>query len=123
MCVPSSKKDNLSLLPKVLEILPKEMNIKDCTNCLYRKIDVPSSHNEGVRSANVHKQTIGLQNAHLIENTTVLLFDDIITTGASMKACYSILQEAKPKEIICFCLGKTVFRPRPDIDYLPYSLI
>lgn len=110
VCVPSSKANNLSLLPDVLAKLPKEMNIEDCTNCLYRKYDIESSHNGGNRSINGHKKSIGLRNAHLIENKTVLLFDDIITTSVSMRACYSILKEAKPKEIICFCLGKTIFR-------------
>lgn len=115
VCIPSSKSNNPSLLPKILEILPKEMNIEDCTNCLYRKTDIISSHNGGARSFKVHKNTIGLRNADLIANKTVLLFDDIVTTGISMRACYSILREAKPKGIICFCLGKTVYRP--DLNF------
>ena len=35
----------------------------------------------------------------------VMLFDDVVTTGASMTACTKALRRAKAKGILCFCIA------------------
>ena len=41
-----------------------------------------------------------------IEGKYVILFDDIVTTGASMSACVSLLKKSGAKGIICICVAK-----------------
>ena len=36
----------------------------------------------------------------------ILLFDDIVTTGASMSGCVSLLQKAGAKEILALCIAQ-----------------
>jgi ComF family protein len=41
-----------------------------------------------------------------IKGKYVLLFDDVVTTGASMAACTSLLKKAGAKGIICLCIAQ-----------------
>ena len=41
-----------------------------------------------------------------IDGKYVILFDDIVTTGASMTACVSLLKKGGAKGIICICVAK-----------------
>lgn len=109
--VPSSVVGNMSALPQVIKRLPQGYNIVDATCCLERVKSIQSAHHGGTRSAFLHKETIQLKDKELIKGKNVLLFDDIVTTGSSMSACCDILRQANPKSIVCFCLGRTVYRP------------
>lgn len=44
----------------------------------------------------------------LIENNTVLLVDDVFTTGATIDACSRILLTAGAKEVLVFTVGRTM---------------
>lgn len=46
-----------------------------------------------------------LQNAKSIENKHLLLVDDIITTGATLEACISVLNQAKNVKISIACMA------------------
>lgn len=48
---------------------------------------------------NSNEELFALQNAQAIENKHILLVDDIITTGATLEACISILNQAKNVKI------------------------
>jgi len=43
----------------------------------------------------------------LVENKTVLLLDEAVTTGNSMRACKRILMENGAAEVVCLTLGMT----------------
>lgn len=45
-----------------------------------------------------------------LSGRTVLLYDDILTTGATMAACAALLKEAGAKEIFCLSFGKTYLK-------------
>ncbi len=47
-----------------------------------------------------------LADAESVKGKTVLLYDDVVTTGASMAACVPLLQKAGAKAIVCLCLGQ-----------------
>ena len=49
-----------------------------------------------------------IENIENIENKYVILFDDIVTTGASMAACAKLLKKAGAKGVICVCMASTV---------------
>jgi ComF family protein len=49
----------------------------------------------------------------LVKGKFILLFDDVVTTGASMSSCVSILRRAGAKGILCFCLAS---EPKKEIS-------
>lgn len=59
----------------------------------------------GSRFGNV-KGIFYLRDGVDLSGKCVLLFDDIVTTGASMSGCVSLLQKAGAKEIIGFCIAE-----------------
>jgi ComF family protein len=52
------------------------------------------------------KSAFYLKNDVALSGKCVLLFDDIVTTGASMSGSVSLLQKAGAKEIIGFCIAE-----------------
>lgn len=46
------------------------------------------------------------KDAEAVRGACVLLFDDIVTTGASMAACVKVLRDAGATSVICFCLAQ-----------------
>lgn len=49
----------------------------------------------------------------LVRDKTVLLCDDVITTGSTMNACAKILKDAGAKMVICAAIASTTFE-RPE---------
>lgn len=57
------------------------------------------------RKRNVENAFIGI-NAEKIKGKTVLIIDDVVTTGATLNACAKVLRKAQPKEVVCFTFAK-----------------
>lgn len=57
----------------------------------------------------------------LIQDKTVLLVDDVVTTGATLAACVSLLQKAGASQVICLTAARTVSH-REDISFAPPSV-
>lgn len=47
-----------------------------------------------------------LRDADAVRDRCVLLFDDVVTTGASMAACVTLLRDAGARSVICFCIAQ-----------------
>lgn len=47
-----------------------------------------------------------LKNADEVRGKCVLLFDDVVTTGASMAACVNLLRKAGASAVICLCIAQ-----------------
>ena len=58
------------------------------------------------RQRNVKKSlAVNEKNAHLAKGKYIILFDDIVTTGASMSACIPMLRKMGVKGVICCTLA------------------
>ena len=52
------------------------------------------------------RHLFSIRDREAVRGKCVLLFDDIVTTGASMAACVKLLREAGARSVICFCLAQ-----------------
>lgn len=80
----------------------------DGSSCVYRHTSKPSSHGEGNRDFSLMKNTIEIRNVGVFYNRDVLLIDDIVTTGTSIKAVSELLKENGARSVISFVVGKTL---------------
>ena len=75
--------------------------------CLVRHTLVGKASLRGDRSIEKHLRSIKVMDRSLVENKTVLLLDEAVTTGNSMRACKRILMENGAAEVVCLTLGMT----------------
>ena len=50
-----------------------------------------------------------VQNKKLIAGKTILIIDDVLTTGATTSACATVLKKAKAKNVFVLCVASTPF--------------
>lgn len=72
------------------------------------------------RAANA-KNTYGVlkKNSHLIRGRRVVLYDDIMTSGATASVCASLLKRAGADEVIVLTFAKTYVNKKPKGASLP----
>ena len=105
--IPSSKTTKENTLIAVAKKLSGD-NIIDGTGCLKRKYDVEARHKGANRDFYEEKETIKICNKQLLKDQVVLLIDDITTTGTSMEASKSLLEDAGAKKVYCLAVAKTM---------------
>jgi predicted amidophosphoribosyltransferase len=76
----------------------------DATSCLVRTVSVKPNHMRGERSIAKHLNSIEVVNRHLIQGQTVILLDDICSTGSTLDACDQLLMGAGAVEIKQYAL-------------------
>ena len=109
--VPISKKRmkergyNQSLL--IAKKMSKELGITLQANCLFKTKNIveQSKLNKEQRLQNI-QNVYELKNKQILNNKTILLIDDIYTTGSTVQECSRILRQAEPKEIGVFVLAR-----------------
>ena len=109
ICVVPSSNGNVSNygIGKIAWILSKHGRI-NASKCLLRIRPIEKLANGGNRAITVHLESIVVQDKHLIKDNSVLLIDDVTTTGNSMMACKKLLLDAGAKDVRCLALAKTV---------------
>ena len=87
--------------------LSKDTKVQLITNCLYKqKNNVPQSTlNKEDRINNVKNAYI-IKNSRIIKDKTIIIFDDIFTTGSTANECSKILKQNGAKEILVMTLAK-----------------
>jgi len=110
--VPSSTAGNWSagLMQIGHNLMRSNRNFVDSIKVLPRIRTIEKLAHGGDRSVATHEASIGLNDPEReLRRKTILLLDDITTTGNSLAACASILQQsAECAQIIPMALGKTV---------------
>lgn len=79
----------------------------DATACLIRTKTIPKAALGGERSREIQLDSLIINQATLIAGKTVILLDDVTTTGTSMEACRDLLLVAGAKTVYCLALGQT----------------
>lgn len=79
----------------------------DGSTVLCRRLSVDAAHAGGQRSIKIHTDSICVKNAHLIKDKDVILIDDVITTGCSMKACELLLKKNGARNVYWLAIGHT----------------
>jgi predicted amidophosphoribosyltransferase len=106
--VPSSTKEKTDTGVRNLAIrLAKLKNRIDGTGCVIRHTTVPKNAFGADRSTSVHLRSIKIESKEIIEGATILLLDDVTTTGNSLNATKRLLLEAGAKKVYCFALAQT----------------
>lgn len=79
----------------------------DATEVLVREKKVEKLAHGGSRGSDNHLKTVIAKSPHLIRGRKVLLLDDVVSTGNSLRACKQILLSAGARAVHCTALGKT----------------
>ncbi|HZO89440.1 MAG TPA: phosphoribosyltransferase [Chthonomonadaceae bacterium] len=80
----------------------------DATSCLVRHTTIRRITFGGPSTKALHRQTIRVENPHLVEGKRVLLLDDIAKSGASLMACREMLYEAGAALVQAMALGRVI---------------
>ena len=76
----------------------------DAGSCLVRHTKVEESSYWKNRSMEKHLQSIKVINQASVENQTVLLLDDVVSSGNSMRACKKLLIDKGAADVVCLTL-------------------
>jgi hypothetical protein len=79
----------------------------DATEVLVRQKPVEKLARGGNRGEDNHLKSIVVRSPHLIRGRLVLLLDDVVSTGGSLRACKKMLLAAGARAVHCAALGKT----------------
>lgn len=107
--VPSSteKKYNNNML-NICEYLCREFNILNGLTILSRCYSIETAHLcGGHRSIQPHLDSIIVNTPEIIKDKSIILFDDVTTSGCTFEACKELLLNNGAKEVLCIALGKT----------------
>ncbi len=87
-------------------VLTKELDIPNLQDVLIKKENNPTqtNKNRSERQSNV-KNAFEIKNAQVVKGKSILLVDDIITTGATSGKCCELLKENGAKKISVVALG------------------
>lgn len=103
---PSCTVDNFNsgLYPLIQDVC-KANDFFDASRCLIRTKNVQNE----TTASRTHMATIEKAACAVITDESIaILFDDVTTTGASLKAGHDILKQAGYKTIICIAIAKTI---------------
>lgn len=103
------KKHRTSGLSVLISMLCMRKSLRNITNQLTRSHYIESSHRCGNRSYKDRYDSLIVTDKNAIENKNILLVDDVITTGNSIRATRDFLYEAGAKHVTSFCFLKTLF--------------
>ncbi|QYR63631.1 ComF family protein [Fusobacterium animalis] len=107
--VPSSteKKYNVNMV-NICKYICEKFSFQDALTILSRNSTVATAHLcSGHRNIQTHLSTILVNTPEIIKGKSIILFDDVTTSGCSFEACKELLLNNGAKEVLCIALGKT----------------
>jgi len=77
----------------------------NASGCLVRNRTIAKLSRGGERGLHVHLHSITLTNMAALRGREVVIIDDIVTSGSSLKACKQIVGRANPKKVTLIALA------------------
>lgn len=106
--VPMYKKDEKKRGYNQCELIANELSELtgiECIKALNKKKHTKPQHKLPAKERKTNlKGAFEAVNIYKVENSTILLLDDIVTTGSTLSECAKTLQKAKPAQICCATL-------------------
>lgn len=84
-----------------------KLGLTNAGACLVRHTSIAKKATGGDRSIEVDLNSIRVEDNSLIKDQSVLLLDDVTTSGNSLLACRRLLLKAGAKEVKMVALGRT----------------
>ncbi len=85
----------------------------DAVSCLIRHTTIRKITYGGESTRELHRETIRVENRLRIEGRAVLLLDDIVKSGTSLRACQELLLEAGAQTVQAMALGQVIAGEEP----------
>ena len=104
----ASSDNSASPTARLAKGLVESNNVIDATNCILRVRSIQKRSKGGDRGLEVHLNSVKVVNSEVIKGKTVLLLDDVMTTGNSLSACRQLLLDAGAENVLCLALAQTV---------------
>ncbi|MCE4566043.1 hypothetical protein INQ51_17115 [Maribellus sp. CM-23] len=110
MVIPSHDPDRKKTgIKDLAEKLADYNGWKNCCECLVRYKKIEKLAQGGDRSISNHKESMKFVKKTNLDNKTVLLIDDVTTTGNSLRAGKKVLLESGIKKVILFAIAQTAW--------------
>jgi ComF family protein len=90
----------------VARLLSHHLNIPICTDLKRIIATKPQSGNKKNRANNIKNALKFQGDLSLIAHKTILIIDDVFTTGSTLQACAAELKKFKPAQIKCFTVSR-----------------
>ncbi|MBE6143761.1 MAG: ComF family protein [Erysipelotrichaceae bacterium] len=71
--------------------------------CIKKKYDFKQSNLSKIEREKINQKLV-LEDYKILKNKKVLLVDDVISTGSSIKACLELIKKGNPKRIKCLVI-------------------
>lgn len=107
LTIPSSTADSISGMNEVVSQMYASDPEHDSSNWLRRTRSIPKAAQGGTRDEALHVQTMELLHPEQFRGRTVIILDDVKTSGASFKAACRVVKAAGAKQVVCLSLGRT----------------
>jgi len=103
---PSCTVDNYAsgIYPLINDVCRANPNFLDVSRCLIRTRALEEDKQVSSHMATIEKSSC----ARITDESIAIIFDDVTTTGASLKAGHDILKQAGYKTIICIAIAKSL---------------
>ena len=92
----------------VNDVLKQFKCVKDGSHCLRRTNTVQKSTEGGIRTESTHRNSIKVDDSELVKDKTVIIIDDVWTSGSTLRACASLVEDAGASDTKMIAVGKTV---------------
>ena len=108
-CVPSSNVDEKSGMHFLCDMISnKSQKVLNANECIVRTKQIQKTHlTKGIRSKEIHLESIEINNLEKLKEKKILLVDDVATSCSTLLACVEKIKAINPLKIETLVLGRT----------------